>query len=416
MFQTLIAMKKKQLIILLLFVALAMAAYFILPFHHAAAESYFQPIGKRSLQKDEIGQFNYVYQSYEHMSFMGDEFKGWDTDEQLLWRYGIAFGAYAMPSIAMISPTHADRAKLCLKHMIDKMKSKKVWGDWTEYGMGDDPISEGNIMYKGHLNLMYGLYQLISGDERYSKEYVWLTDKIITEMRKHHKEGKHEGADCEPGRYFAQCNSISLLSLKIYDQLYGTNYSEVEARWTINFIKEKMTDEEYGFYLKMYQTEMTFCNPMLSGYTNAWTMAFLRPFEPNYNESLYPVWKEHFVRSVGPFAYVKEDPEAGPSPLATMTGMMAAKEFGDQALWKKLRNSIDRDIYQKTDSYHYVYKGINNAIYNGPLLWTKVHVGWQKILAHDWKGNHLYEKPEIADIVWTDILSQELLLMDDVLN
>ena len=93
-------------------------------------------------------------------------------------------------------------------------------------------------------------------------------------MRRHHQEGKHEGADCEPGRYFAQCNSISLLSLKVYDQLYQTTYGEVEARWTIDFIKEKMTDKDFGFYLKMYQSDMAFCNPMLSGYTNAWTMLF----------------------------------------------------------------------------------------------------------------------------------------------
>ena len=410
-------MKKKGIIGLLtgLFL-LALIAYFILPIHHAPAKDYFSPIGERVLQKDEIGQFNYIFQTYEHMSFTGDEFKGWDIDAQPLWRYGIAFGAYAMPSIAMISPAHADRAKLCLRHQIEKMKSKKVWGDWTEYGMSDDPISVGNIMYKGHLNLMYGLYQLISGDEKFANEYTWLTEKIVAEMRKHHAEGRHEGADCEPGRYFAQCNSISLLSLKIYDQLYQTTYAEVEARWTIDFIREKMTEKEFGFYLKMYQSEMAFCNPMLSGYTNAWTMAFLRPFEPEYNESLYPVWKEYFTKEVGPFAYVKEDPEAGPSPLATMTGMMAAKEFGDVALWRKLRNSIDKDIYQKGDSYQYVYKGVNNAIYNGPLLWTKVHVGWQNILRHDWEGNRHYEKPEVANLAWTDILPQELYLMDDVLN
>jgi hypothetical protein len=243
-----------------------------------------------------------------------------------------------------------------------------------------------------------------------------MTNKIVSEMRKHHAEGRHEGADCEPGRYFAQCNSISLLSLKIYDRLYGTNYAEVEAQWTIDFIKKKMTDSQYGFYLKMYQSDMQFCNPMLSGYTNAWTMAFLRPFEPEYNESLYKVWKEHFTKTIGPYAYVKEDPEAGPSPLATMTGMMAAKEFGDQPLWNKLRNSIDRDIYQKTDSYQYVYEGVNNAIYNGPLLWTKVHVGWQEILSHDWGVKDKFEIPEVEHMHWTDILSQELLVMSDILG
>ena len=410
-------MKRKTLLGLIFSVlSISLLAYFFLPLHHVSAEQYFLPAGERTLQKDEIGQFNYIFEHYEHLSFTGDEFKGWDTEAQPFWRYGIAFGAYAMPSIAMISPEHANRAKLTMKHMIDKMKSKKVWGDWTEYGMGDDPISKGNIMYKGHLNLMYGLYQLMSGNEEYTQEYTWLTEKIVAEMRLHHKEGRHEGADCEPGRYFAQCNSISLLSLKIYDQLYQTNYAEVEARWTIDFIKEKMTDKDFGFYLKMYQSDMAFCNPMLSGYTNAWTMAFLRPFEPDYNEALYPVWKDHFTKEVGPFGYVKEDPEAGPSPLATMTGMMAAKEFGDVALWGKLRNSIDKDIYQKSDSYKHLYKGIDNPIYNAPLLWTKVHVGWQNILAYDWKGNHIYEKPEVADLLWTDILPEELMLMDDVLN
>jgi len=47
-----------------------------------------------------------------------------------------------------------------------------------------------------------------------------------------------------------------------------------------------------------------------------------------------------------------------------------AKEFGDVALWRKLRNSIDKDIYQKSDSYQYLYKGGNNPIYNAPLLCT----------------------------------------------
>ena len=201
--------------------------YFFYPFGLPNVKNYFEPIGERTLQKDEIGQFNYVYNTYEIMDLTGDEFIGWDLSEQLRWRYGIAFSSYAMPSIAMISEEHADRAKHAMYFMIKKMKSAKVWGDWISYGMGDDPISEGNVMYKGHLNLMYGLYQLMTGDEEFSQEYTWLTSKIIDEMRRHHIEGIHEGADCEPGRYFAQCNSISLLSLKIYDKLYGTNYSEV---------------------------------------------------------------------------------------------------------------------------------------------------------------------------------------------
>jgi len=386
--------------------------YSFYPFGLPNAKRYFDPIGQRTLQKDEIGQFNYVYNTYELMDITGDEFIGWDTSEHLRWRYGIAFSSYAMPSIAMISQKHADRAKHAMYLMINKMKSPKVWGDWISYGMGDDPISEGNVMYKGHLNLMYGLYQLMTGNEEFSREFTWLTTKIINEMRRHHLEGKHEGADCEPGRYFAQCNSISLLSLKIYDKLYGTDYSDVEASWTINFIKQKMTDQNNGFYLKMYNTKHQFCNPQLSGYTNAWTMTFLRVYEQKYNEDLYPVWKENFTQELGPFAYVKEDLEAGASPLAHLTGLLAAKEFEDISLFRKLRNSIDRKLYQKDDLNHYLYSNINNPIYNGPILWTKVHVGWKKVLEHNWGYTKNFIIPDIGNMQWTDVLDTKLFIMD----
>ena len=377
-------------------------------------KNYFKPIGERKLQIDEIGQFNYVYETYGLMDITGDEFKGWDTSEQLLWRYGIAFASYAMPSISIIDREYADRAKHAMWIMIKKMKSKRVWGDWIAYGMGEDPISEGNVMYKGHLNLMYGLYQLMTGDEEFSDEFTWLTNKIIDEMRRHHIEGKHEGADCEPGRYFAQCNSIALLSLKIYDKLYGTTYSDVEAIWTINFIKNKMTDKEYGLYLKMYNTNHNFCYKAKSGYTNAWTMTFLKPYDKDYNVSLYPVWKDHFSQEIGPYAYIKEDRKANASPLATMTGMIAAKEFNDINLFTKLVNSVDRNIYQKGDSYHYVYSNINNPIYNGAILWTKVHLGWDKILNYDWGHDDYYQIPKIDQISWTDILDQEILRLENI--
>jgi len=404
--------KQKKISFFIVGIIFLLVVYSFYPFGLPNAKRYFDPIGQRTLQKDEIGQFNYVYNTYELMDITGDEFIGWDTSEHLRWRYGIAFSSYAMPSIAMISQEHADRAKHAMYLMIKKMKSPKVWGDWISYGMGDDPISEGNVMYKGHLNLMYGLYQLMTGNEEFSREFTWLTSRIIDEMRRHHIEGKHEGADCEPGRYFAQCNSISLLSLKIYDKLYGTNYSDVEASWTINFIKQKMTDQNNGFYLKMYNTKHQFCNPQLSGYTNAWTMTFLRVYEQKYNEDLYSVWKENFTQELGPFAYVKEDLEAGASPLAHLTGLLAAKEFEDISLFRKLRNSIDRKLYQKDDLNHYLYSNINNPIYNGPILWTKVHVGWKKVLEHDWGYTKNFIIPNIDNMQWTDVLDTKLFIMD----
>ena len=70
------------------------------------------------------------------------------------------------------------------------------------------------------------------------------------------------------------------------------------------------------------------------------------------------------------------------------------------------------NIYQKTDANHYVYSSINNPIYNGPILWTKVHVGWQAILDYDWGNNKRYQIPETDDMRWTDVLDTKALIMD----
>lgn len=389
---------------------LIFALFKVLPIGMPSGDLYFKSIEERELQKDEIGQFNYVYDTYKMLGITGDEFPEWDTNEQILWRYGIAFASYAMPSISIISPKYANPAKYCMKLMIEKMKSRKIWGDWIDYGMGNDPISEGNIMYKGHLNLMFGLYQLMTSDTLYAKEYTWLTNKIVEEMRRHHREGKHEGADCEPGRYFAQCNSISLLSLKVYDKLYGTNFTENESQWTIDFIKTKMTDDATGLYKSMYNTEMNFCNPYLSGYTNAWSMSFLHVVDEDYNKALYKTWKDIFVKNIGPYALVKEDPEAGASPLAHMNGLLVAKEFGDKKLFTKLRNTMDKFLYKEREKNYYKYKNINNAIYNGPILWTKVHLGWNVILNYDWGTDQVFSIPDVSNMQWTDILDTKLKL------
>ena len=77
-----------------------------------------------------------------------------------------------------------------------------------------------------------------------------------------------------------------------------------------------------------------------------------------------------------------------------------------------MRNSIDRTLYQKEDLNHYIYSNINNPIYNGPILWTKVHVGWEKVLEHDCGYSKDFNVPNIDNLQWTDVLDTKLLIMD----
>ncbi|MFT5573551.1 MAG: hypothetical protein ACI9FR_002486 [Cryomorphaceae bacterium] len=151
------------------------SAITFLPFGMPNTANYFNVPPARQLQSDEVGQLRSVTESFFKLSLSGDDFAGWNTEQQHFWKYSIAFAAYGLPSAMIIDPQHRPEYQALMDMMIWKMKSKKVWSDFTDRGFGSDPISVQNIMYKGHLNLMYGLYQLSTGDTRYAREYTWVS-------------------------------------------------------------------------------------------------------------------------------------------------------------------------------------------------------------------------------------------------
>ncbi len=384
--------------------------YQFLPTGMPDGEDYFLKIGERKLLPDEEGQWSYTRELYGHLEATGDTFAGWDKSQQNMWKYSIAFASYGMPSLALIIPEYKDMITWVTWTMVRKMKSKKVWMDWESFGFGKDPITYHNIMYKGHLNLMYGLYQLMSGRTTFEREFTWLTRQIVLELRDHHRQGLYEGTVCEPDQFFVQCNSIGLLSLHIYDKLYGTNYTKNEVKWVLDFIHRRMVDPKTGLYWMEYHPSHDTVERYLSGYTNAWCCMFLRPFEPEFNRKVYEKLKETFVVKIGPYAYAKESVNGGPSSLATLFVMWAAKEYGDVELFTKLRNGIDKQggLYREPKIDAMVYKTINNKMYNPPLLAVKVHAGWDTLLSHDWGYKTPFKVPDITGMTWKDILPQEI--------
>lgn len=383
--------------------------YFLWPLGLPSGDSYFLSAKNRTLQEDEQGQWSYLRNLYSEMDASGDLFKGWDEGQQPFWKYAIAFAAYGLPSLTLIEPENKESTIYYLSVMINKMKSKKVWKEWQDFGFGQDPICKQNIMYKGHLNLMYGLYQLVSGRQDFAREFAYLTGLMVDELETIHAGKQYEGIACEPNRYFVHCNSVALMSLHIHDLIYQTNYMEDHGTRVISFMKERMTDPETGLYWKIYHPSHDSVEKYLSAYTNAWAMVMLRYFDPSYHEKLYQVWKKTFVHEVLNFAYVAETPTGGPSRLASLFGLWAAKEFHDQKLFVKLRNALDRfgGLAWEQEEDVYRYKRIDNTLANGMVLAFKVHIGWQELLDHPW-DTPFTPAPSTEGMTWLDILTDEI--------
>ncbi len=406
----------KRVLLLSAVIGLPLLAYTLLPFGLPPAERYFEQPPQRTLQPDEIGQMRSVQETYLRLSLRGDDFEYWNTARQDFWKYSIAFAMYGIPSAIIINPEKTDEYKALMDMMIWAMKSKKVWGDFTDRGFGTDPISIQNIMYKGHLNLMYGLYQMSTGDMRYAREYTWLTQQIAEEMRLHH-QGIYEGVTCEPNAWFVECNTIGMLSLHIYDRLYATTYTDNEIQWSLDFIMGRMRDDETGLFYRHYQPNHDFVSPDVSGYANAWSVTFLKPFAPGAMEEIYASFKQHLTRELGPYATVNNRIGNNPRPdqVAHGFGMWAAKEFDDPALFGKLRNAIDKYLGFSVHPEHggLVYNDPDSVMINGGMLAAKLHLGWDVVLNHDWGVEGLpHVVPDVSHMDWTDLLPQRVYALD----
>lgn len=408
-------MKRRWILLLaLISIGVGWAFFKFAPIGMPSTKAYFASPDQRRLQTDELGQLIAVEETFFGMSLTGDDFKGWDTSRRDFWKYSIAFSAYGIPSLILIDPENKLRYQALMDAMIWKMKSKRVWSDFTERGFGADPITVQNIMYKGHLNLMYGLYHLATGDLRYSREHAWLTGQLAREMRLHHN-GKYEGVTCEPNAWFVECNAIGMLSLHVFDKLYGTKYTENEIQWSLDFIMSRMRDPDTGLFYRAYLPNHDLIKKEIRGYTNAWILSFLKPLAPEKIEKIYPSFKEHLVESFGPYAAVLNYTDGKPDQVAQIFGLWAAKEHNDERLFGKLRNAVDKfgRLQSAVDNNGLVYDDPNSVLINGVILASKVHLGWETVLNHPWPASqNLTAIPETEGLEWSDILPQQVYNMD----
>ncbi len=228
------------------------------------------------------------------------------------------------------------------------MKQKVVWQDWIEQGYGNDPLSKHNMMYKGHLNLMYGLYELVYGGTKWDKDFVWLTDKITKEI----DETPYSGVTCEPDDYFVQCNTIGIYSLMVYDKIHGSDHSKEINNW-LKFVKTRMVIQPWGLLSSRYHPAHDYVDDMVSGYGNAWSITFLHAIDPPFAEELYPKFKDTFVKDAGTMAYATEYPGGNLDGQATVITLALAKEMGDKVLFDKILNLIEK---------------YNTPTFNGPTV------------------------------------------------
>jgi hypothetical protein len=213
-------------------------------------------------------------------------------------RYQLAFAGYGCAAMAAQTPAYRELAERQLGDLCERMIDVPVWEYVThywKYGDGPpDPCLSENVMYTGHLTQLMCLYELLSGDRRYSDtgwDFVWRDGRkvhynlrqAIERLHVQSEQSPNGGICCEPGLVFATCNAHSAASFVLFDTLYGTRYAEANPKWfdwmSRNFRSKDPAAAEF-FYVTYHQKAKLFV-PVGDVGADCWTLGWGYPWFPS---------------------------------------------------------------------------------------------------------------------------------------
>ncbi|MFN3237380.1 MAG: twin-arginine translocation signal domain-containing protein [Pseudomonadales bacterium] len=115
------------------------------------------------------------------------------------------------------------------------------------WGLQPDPIgADGNLFFRGWLNLVLSIYKYVSGDDKWERpweiagfeneRFEWTQPRIVEHLRQQYTDHP-EGPHCENTKIWPFCNSAAGLGIYLSDQLGVTNAHGVFENW-VEFMKD----------------------------------------------------------------------------------------------------------------------------------------------------------------------------------
>lgn len=262
------------------------------------------------------------------------------------YRYQLAFLGYGLCSVVEGEPALRDEGREIFAKLVAKMEHPTTLAYWKALGFKGDGARSQNVMYRGHLNLMYTLAHDRFGETRFDEQFHELSRTLFNEI------GGERPICCEPDHLFVQCNAVTVLSLFLHDRAFGTDYASAGKR-LLAWARKQMPLEGTALVREDFRPSTGKSSAWRAGCANAWTISFLAPVPGLEDEAgaMYADWRRMFVEpSLLPGA-VKGAPQTEELPteemiaselLATTFGLLAAREEGDERLHQRLEWTVSK--------------------------------------------------------------------------
>jgi hypothetical protein len=157
----------------------------------------------------------------------------------------LSMTALALTNIAFEQPeTRAEALNACEtlveQTLAPAMRAFEV-DAWGSDPLDDLGAPDGHIGYLGHLNLVFGAYRILGGDQRYEAQHRAVSDAIARRMR----ASPSWHLETYPGRIYTADNSVGVASLALYDIISGRSHADAIAGW-VRYTRERLIDPANG--------------------------------------------------------------------------------------------------------------------------------------------------------------------------
>ena len=214
------------------------------------------------------------------------------------------------------------------------------------HGLQRDPIgADGNLFFRGWLNLVLTIYKYVSGDDKWEKPWTiagfenehfqWTQPKIVEHLHQQyidHPEGPH----CENTKIWPLCNSAAGLGIYLSDQLGLTNAHGVFENW-VEFARDNYlgingaNELEWStlYYDPLEELKLNSPSPL----NTIGTAFYLLPQSPEIATYLYDAaaktagWRD-------PRRQIQSSPH----------GLAVAKALGDHTAVARLSAAAEREL------------------------------------------------------------------------
>ena len=216
------------------------------------------------------------------------------------------------------------------------------------WGLQPDPVgADGNLFFKGWLNLLLGLYRYVSGDDRWNStflvtglddaEFAW-SHAGVNALLVQQWTARPEGPHCENTKVWPYCLAAAGLGLRMHDVLRGTGGHAVFGSW-LEIARERFMSVSPGGHVEWMAL---YYDPLIdyvhrAGPTAGLSVAlYVLPQDARLAETLYRT----AVERIG-----WDDPgrevRTLPDPRFLCLGVVLARELGDDVTYARLSAYVE---------------------------------------------------------------------------